>query len=76
LALNKTTLNLLLGSAIFFFMPETLGKPIPDTMDDMQALYDDIKPWYAWLPRKDLRALQKKAREEKKRRGSVFTVNL
>jgi len=48
-------------------LPETLGMPIPDTIEDVSFLYKNPKKWYKWMPKKELEILQMKTREEKMR---------
>lgn len=45
------------------FLPETLGQPFPETIEEVERLYDNAKPWFKWV---------KKSKEKK---GSFVDKN-
>ena len=44
----------LVGGALAVLLPETLGEPLPETMDDVKRMGKDAKPWYKWMSRAEL----------------------
>ncbi|TRY79719.1 hypothetical protein TCAL_01982 [Tigriopus californicus] len=45
----------LVGGILAIFLPETLGMPLPESIDDINVLYENEKPWYKWIKRVELR---------------------
>ena len=64
----------LIGAGLAVFLPETLGSSLPETLDDVDALGKDSKPFFAWWSTKQLKEHQRRVqeeKEEKERRQSV-----
>ncbi len=44
------------------FLPETLGMPFPEKIEDIYGLYKNKKKWWKWISRKQLKALQEETK--------------
>ena len=44
----------LVGGLLAVLLPETLGAPLPETMEDVNRLGEDAKPWYKWMSKSEL----------------------
>ena len=55
------------GGFLAILLPETLGSNLCETMQDVEELGKDSKPFFAWWSTKDLKEhLEKQALKEKK----------
>ena len=52
------------GGLLAVVLPETLGMPFPEKIDDIYGLYKNKKPWWKWMSRKELKALQEQAEKD------------
>ena len=50
----------ILGGFLALFLPETLGAPLPETMEEIRHLFTQGKPWYKWMSRQELKVLRAK----------------
>eukprot|EP00095_Tigriopus_kingsejongensis_P010110 maker-scaffold152_size304267-snap-gene-1.15 protein:Tk10110 transcript:maker-scaffold152_size304267-snap-gene-1.15-mRNA-1 annotation:"organic cation transporter protein" len=51
-------LSSLLGGVIVVFLPETLGNTLPDSLEEVEQLFRQSKPWYKWVSTSELAAMK------------------